>query len=269
MLETAASRAGSEQAAIGKEASAGALTSLIAGATSLIQGTFSIKAGKELKKAAQELRKAQNTTATFQPPNFDAPEFTPPQSGGSTPVITGSGDVGDPQQNQAQVDEDDASDVGSLGEGFLPGGNPLGEIPAAPPAGELAGGGSGPINGSGSVGGGGTGGEEPGAGEEPKAEYAANLNDPGSRYMSGSGGYTGGGSGGGSGGGGGPDLSGILDKLMGRNGETEFQGKPGLDEFGRRPAAADNYSLLDRNVNIFDRIHQAYQTKSKMGRIGI
>jgi hypothetical protein len=266
MLETASSRATSEQAAVGKEASAGALTSLIAGATNLIQGSFALKASKELKKAAGDLKNAQSLAAPVEIPDLDKPMFQPSQGGINTPAITGSGRIADEQQSFAQADEEQ-DDTSSLGEGFNPGGPDPGAFPSPPPASQVAGGGEGLVNGSGSVGGGGTGGGEAEGAEEPKAEYAANLNDPGSRYMNGGGGYTGGGGGGGEGGGGGPDLSGILDKLMGRNGEADFQGKPSLDEFGRSPASQGSYSLLDRGVNIFDRIHQAYQTRSRKGRI--
>jgi hypothetical protein len=33
--------------------------------------------------------------------------------------------------------------------------------------------------------------------------------------------------------------------------------------------ASESYSYLDRSVNIFDRIHQAYRAKNKTGHVGL
>ncbi|MFN7685977.1 MAG: hypothetical protein ACK5QT_11270 [Oligoflexia bacterium] len=270
MLNKATRQAANEQTSISKEASAGAIVSVIAGAQQLIQGGFAIKAGKELKKAARELRQAQDTGSRFTMPDFGSPSQMPTQGGGTGTVITGNGT--DPNQQPALEEPLAEETPPTLGDGFLPGGAPDSPI-TPPPAPQFAGpGNSQPINGQGQVGGGATGGAEPGADEEPKAEYAANLRDPGSQYVSGGGGYVGGGGGGASSGGGGPDLSGILDKLLGRMGEgaTEFTDKPGMDEFGRAPASVmPPYSYLDRSVNIFERIHKAYQAKNRSGRVGI
>jgi hypothetical protein len=77
--------------------------------------------------------------------------------------------------------------------------------------------------------------------------------------------------GGGGGGGGaekGPDLSGLLAQFLPKKDEE----KPGngiLDFGGRNPASDGPISLLDRNANIFDRIHETYQDKNRRGRIGL
>lgn len=263
MLE-AGTNAANEQSAIAKEANAGGINSLMTGAGQLIQGAAAIASAKELKKAANTLRQPVGGS-NFAMPNFGANPGGQTQGGAGGTVITGNGNPAVAEQNAAEEEAQD--DAPTLGEGFLPNAPP-GGVSGPPVAPRLAdgSGGSG-VSGSGSVGGGTTGAGEEGAGEAPKAEYASNLRDPGSKFASDGGGYVGGGGGGG-GDGGGPDLSGMLEKLLGKNGETEFRGKPSLDEFGRAPAS-EPYSFLDKSVNIFDRIHKAYQAKSKSGRVGI
>ena len=265
MLE-AGNNAANEQAAIGKEANAGGVNSLMTGAGQLIQGAAAIASAKELKKAANTMRQPVGGS-NFAMPNFGANPGGKIEGGAGGTVITGNGNAAQAEQNAAEEEAQD--DAPTLGEGFLPNAPPRGVSgpPVAPRLADGSGGGS--VSGSGAVGvgGGGTGAGEEGAGDAPKAEYAANLRDAGSQFASGGGGYVGGGGGGG-GEGGGPDLSGMLEKLLGKNGETEFRGKPSLDEFGRAPAS-EPYSFLDKSVNIFDRIHKAYQAKSKSGRVGI
>jgi hypothetical protein len=79
-------------------------------------------------------------------------------------------------------------------------------------------------------------------------------------------------SGGGSGGKGGPDLSGLsglMAKLLGSgDDEAEKQRRAGIMQFAgdqRGPAAQD--SLLDRSVNLFKRVSDAYQHKNRSGAI--
>jgi hypothetical protein len=85
----------------------------------------------------------------------------------------------------------------------------------------------------------------------------------------GGGGYRGGGAAGG-GPDKGPDLSGLLAQFLPK--KDEDTAKNGILEYGERgtPSAAnDEGSLLGRNINIFERIHQAYQDKQKRRRVGI
>jgi len=65
----------------------------------------------------------------------------------------------------------------------------------------------------------------------------------------------------------------MLDKLMSAMGGggaegTALKGKPSLEDYGRG-LASEGYSYLDKSVNIFDRVHQAYQGKSKTGHVGL
>jgi hypothetical protein len=50
--------------------------------------------------------------------------------------------------------------------------------------------------------------------------------------------------------------------------KQEFAGQAGIEEFGRNPAG-EPYSFLDKSVNIFQRVHQAYQSKAKAGRVAL
>jgi len=236
----------------------------------LIQGGFQVAAGKQLQKAANQLKQAQGQTpGAFVMPNFGTGGAPQNMGSGGGRVITGAAEA-QPDQSLAQEDkapEDKFKD--DLGSGFAPGGNPEGNLGPAPMA-QVAGPEAGGIpSGQGSVGGGGTGAGEQTGEAEQQPKYAANMEMPGSGYQSGGGGYASAG-GGGRGDGGGPDLSGMLDKLMGKMGgeEAQFQGKPSLEDFGRG-LASESYSYLDKSVNIFDRVHQAYQAKSKTGRVGL
>jgi hypothetical protein len=94
----------------------------------------------------------------------------------------------------------------------------------------------------------------------------------GGRYETGGFGRMAGGPGGGAGGGGGaigPDLSAMMEKFLGKKGE-DGRGQ-GILDFGQGNARPGQqpYSLLDRNANIFERIHQTYQDRNRRGVIGL
>ena len=61
----------------------------------------------------------------------------------------------------------------------------------------------------------------------------------------------------------------MIEKLMGGGKEGQVAEKPNLEEFGRDPASEVPYSFLDKSVNIFQRVHQAYQQKAKAGRVAL
>ena len=67
----------------------------------------------------------------------------------------------------------------------------------------------------------------------------------------------------------GPDLSGLLAQFLPKK-EEEKNGNGILDFGGNRGLASEGpISLLDRNANIFDRIHETYQDKNRRGRVGL
>ena len=113
-----------------------------------------------------------------------------------------------------------------------------------------------------------SGGGGPSGSEDGPAGALPREGDP--RYGGGNGGGGAYGAGGGGGGGdsGGPDLSGMFDKLLAGQKEEKAE-KSGLLEYGRDPASEAPYSFLDKSVNIFQRVHQAYQQKAKTGRVAL
>jgi hypothetical protein len=264
-----AAKAVGEQKGVAKEAFAGGVMSLVTGAGQMVQGGFNIAAGNTLKDAANKLKAAENGAMSFaggQLPGFGdnmVPEGSAPRSGQS---ITGSG--ANPEAAPAVEEDDEKLDTPNLGRGFDPNG-PQGGVANGPAAGKFGAGAPGAGPGASSVGGGLGGGSTSPAtagGEDPAAKYADSNRNPNSYDTSG--GAMMGGGGGGGGGDKGPDLSGLLAQFLPKK-EDEQTGNGIMDFGGRDPASEPQGSLLDRNANIFKRIHEAYQEKHQKGFIGI
>jgi hypothetical protein len=258
-----------EQKNIANEALASGMLSITTGATQLISGGFNLAGANELEKAARNLKQAENTvgpTTGFQP-------LGPGNVGPADALAPRTPDSITPSnlQAQAEASEDEAKEppVGGLGD-------PTGKLAdnnlkdAGPQAGKFnskdpsAGGGAGG-GGAGLGGGGGT----SAAPKEPE-EAAAKMADSarGSGYEGG-GGYAATGGGGGGGADKGPDLSGLLAQFLPKDKEDTKNPNGILDFGGRSPASDGPISLLDRNTNIFERIHDTYQDKNRRGNIGI
>lgn len=140
-------------------------------------------------------------------------------------------------------------------------------------AGSVAGGAGGGGGGAAGAGGGGTGGGGPGAQEESKAAYASEFGTK-ERYESG-----GGAAGGAKGAGGkgkddvGIDLNGLLAQFLPKS-EEDLEAKNGiLDSIGfgggRNLANEEPASYLDKNADLFQRIHETMSEKNRKGQIGI
>lgn len=133
-------------------------------------------------------------------------------------------------------------------------------------------GGGGSPGGGGAMGGGGGGGGAPSA-EESKAGYASEFGTK-ERYESGSaGGAKGaGGKAGGKDDGSGVDLNGLLAQFLPKT-EEDLGPKNGILDFaggGRAPASADDSaSYLDKNADLFQRIHETMSEKNRKGHVGI
>lgn len=261
-----ATRSRSEQNRASEQAMAGGMMSLITGAQQVTAGTFSVIAGNKLKDAAKQLQNAENTAMTGGAlPGFDNLSGEESSAPRQATVITGSGE--DP--NASEASEDDVKDepIGDLGRGFNPNGPPTppgtGPVPGAftKKNNEGTGGGGGGMGGGG---GGSTSPANEGQGD-PSAKYAE-LNKSQGTYDVGGAAFGGGGGGGGVGAG--PDLSGLLAKFLPK--EEEDAAKNGILDFGgREPASEQPESLLDRNANIFQRVHQTYQEKNQKGLVGV
>jgi hypothetical protein len=263
-VEEYGDRAAGEQLAVKKEAAAGGILSLATGAQQLIGGGLNIAAAKELEKAAAALKRAEDAAVPLvAAPGGDPLDNLNNSSGNNT--ITGTG-----QSSQASAADTPASDVpGDLGRGFNPfapktdlnGKAPEAAkfIPGGPGAGQNGGG-------AGISGGIGTSAAN-GSSEDPKPQQAANNTNVG--YDTSGGSYRGGGSGGGAGGDKGPDLSGLLAQFLPKQNEDQANPNGILDFGGRGPAGQGEGAYLDRNANIFGRIHDTYQGKQRSRDVGI
>ncbi|MCC7440880.1 MAG: hypothetical protein IT285_04570 [Bdellovibrionales bacterium] len=211
----------------------------------------------------------------FQSPDTDAPaidtEFDPLAFNEGTgdrggPGVTGFGG-GDNFAAEQDDDEQKEEEVADLGEGFGNGNTEDDLTETGPEASNLTpgadnGGGGGGAPG---LGGGGTGPSGDDKGDSDAATYAG-LNERGAGYGSGATFGGGGGRRGKGGGNSGIDLNSLLGQLLpGQKGEED---KNGILDYGGRAPAGVGESLLDRSVNIFERIHTAYQDRGRKGIVG-
>ncbi|MEK6706499.1 MAG: hypothetical protein AABZ06_12005 [Bdellovibrionota bacterium] len=256
-LKQIGGNASSEQHKVAEEAKGGGIMSLVTGTQQVITGAFNIKAAEQMQKAADNMKNIEENATVFKEQPFDpnADQFEPRGSA----VITGSGQ--NTASGQAASSDDSDSDGGDLGPpiGQLPPNDPT-SLPPSP----------GPFNVGGDTGTGGGGGGNVSGGSTPpetasaEGEQAPRMAGGGSneRYEVG-GGFR---CGGGGGAGGGPDLSGLLAQFLPKK-DDELP-KNGILDYGRHPASEAPLSLLDRNANIFERIHEAYQEKHRRGSVG-
>lgn len=221
-------------------------------------------------EAAQE-KAVRDNTLVWNPGSFASTGGTPNGDG------TGSGN----DENTSISDNSTDKDGGDL----LPNGNDVGagslDGPNSPKAaafkagsgsGGAAGGAGGGSLGAGSSGGGGGGGND----EAAKAAYASEFGTK-ERYESGGGGVGGGaGKAGGKLGGnddGGIDLNGLLAQFLPKA-EEEMPNKNGILDFAagggarRMPANEDAPSFLDKNADLFQRIHETMSEKNRKGQVG-
>jgi hypothetical protein len=266
-LKSIGDNASNEQIKIAKEAQAGAFTSLLTGASQMISGGFNLVAANQLDATADKLNSIENMQnagkfTPISPTSLGAGDALAPRTGTS---ITGTGATGD-----AQAAQDDSVSKDKYGDLGAPIGTPQKDalLKDGPQAGKfvakespMGGGGAG-----GAPGGGGSTQAATGSNDDPQAKMADTRG--GGAYDGGGSGFTGGG---GMGGGGGkdPDLSGMLAQFLPKK-EEEAKNPNGILDFGgRSPAAEGPISLLDKNANIFDRIHETYQDKNRRGKVGI
>lgn len=267
LVRTVGAQAADEQIAVADQAKGQGINHLMQGASQMIQGYAGLKAAELNKKSAKSL--AAVSPFNFAPPANPAPPINPGDAlspAGSTAISPGSGSS---DSSGAEGNSDSQKDGISLGDPvtYQPESNQLAN--AAPPAPNFkpeSGGSGGGGGGSGGGGGGSTPPSSGGGEDNPAPRLGDSRNVP--AYESGGAYRGGGGSGGGKDG---PDLSGLLAQFLPKQGE-EAGTKNGILDYGgkRSPASEEEErSLLDRSVNIFERIHQAYQDKQKKRRIGI
>jgi len=237
-----------------------AMQTLVLGAGQMFLGANELKTAAQIRAAANTLQNGPSIAAPGSDP------FAAPTNGANTPAITGAATA---NPTAAAADGSSTpSGGGKLGTGFAP--KLPSDLANAPPKGTFTrDSNSAPPGGSGAGGGGGGPVSLPPATADNSEQGAKQLPGDNTRYESG--GYGGGGGGGGRGAGNdkGPDLSGLLAQFLPKK-EEDF-GNAKVLEFGggRNPAAEEPISLLDRNTNIFERVHETYQEKNRRGKIGI
>ncbi len=274
-LEMAGGEAAAEHGAMAQQAAAAGAMQLATGVAQIVTGQMQAKAARDMRESIKKLSNAETRNdATFSIGDDDLSGGNP-FGNGDSPNITGDTD---PETSAAEEDEELTDVPGSLGEPTLtklpegtiagaPTGGAFVEAPAK--AGAPAGGGAG-----GAPSAGGTAAATAAASDAGQSKYMAERNRASNRYETGGIGRGLAGGGGNFGGGGsgaiGPDLNAMMEKFLGKKGE-EAAGR-GILDFGARGGAGQGeqpYSLLDRNANIFDRIHQTYQDKTRRGVIGL
>jgi hypothetical protein len=270
MLQGASREMAKEQNAAGKAAMTQGISSLVTGGGQLMMGMAHRSMADSLKGTSNKLKEFDGKFGTVAMPTLapgDGTVQSPSFGGMSAPVISAAEQSPTPEQTSALNNEKDKNDdekplsMGLDQKGFagLPTPGPQNfNAPGAPESGSGSG-----IAGAGIAGAGGG----DGHGDQGPGGALPREADP--RYASGNGGGYGRGGGGGAGGSGAPDLSGMVDKLMAGQKPQEEAQKPSLEEFGRDPASEVPYSFLDKSVNIFQRVHQAYQQKAKAGRVAL
>lgn len=259
--------AAKEQGNLAEQANGRGYLHMMVGAAQMFNGYAGVKAAELNKKSAEKLAAATATPFNFTPPANNSLPLLPGDTLPGSPTAISPGT----QASDSSGAEGDTNTKGddslNLGDptGFRPEDNKLAQ--AAPPAPAFkneGGGGSG--GGGGGVGGGGSTSPASGSGDDTPPPRMSDSRSP--AYEGGGAGYHGGG--GSNAGKDGPDLSGLLAQFLPKQGE-EAGSKNGILDYGNRRALAndDGGSLLDRHINIFERVHQAYQEKQKKRRVGI
>lgn len=267
-LRQVGNAADSEQKTAASAATAGGMMSMMTGAQQMMSGTFSLIAAAQLEATAKKMK----NTVTGGVGNIVAPGLPGDLSGGAQTAggqtsITGDGAAAAASGDSSDAPADSGNLPPSLGDGFNPAGLPSG-TPEGPGAGKFT---ADPKSGAapGGVGSVDGGGNTSAASEKAEDNQAKLAQTPaGDRYSSG-GAFSGGGGGFGKGAEGGPDLSSLLDKFLPKkddaavtgNGSIEFAGQN-----GNHPETA--MSVLDKNTDMFARIHDTYQDKARQGFVG-
>jgi hypothetical protein len=271
-----------EMADLAKEA---AMKHAIKGAQQLIQGAASLAAAKNMKDAADLLKPKDPNQVPIaistNPPNMappPAPNAAYDAMPGNTEQVSNFINPNPAAQNSAAENKADKND-GSENFGNVPGlGGPIripngeNEGPSGPPASPFN---PGAIGGPGIAGGGGGGGiqtqktaNDQGGSQEPgQSSFADVPSGAGVYSFSNGGGFRRRGGPAKKGDSGASDFAKMLAQFLPKK-DDEGPKKDALEYLDRKIASGSNMepgSILSSEVNIFERIHEAYQDKSRRG----
>jgi len=258
----------SQQETVAQEAQQGAFASTMSALKQAVTSYTSNQAFIASKTEANNLRAIENTQSNIAQTQNALDALTLNNGVYGDAAATAE----DGELNSGDQIADNTLPNGDLGAPNEPaGGTEMGTPPIAgafreskTPGGSVAGGGG--------LGGGGGGAPSAGNQDEGKAAYAAGFEGK-DRYESAGTMVSRGGAGGGAkaDSGGGMDFNSLLAQFLPKSGAEEPAGQ-GILEYagGRSPASAQpEDSYLDRNADIFQRIHQTYQEKQARRQLGI
>ncbi len=252
--------ANNEQRSMANTAKASAIMSIMQGTQQMMMGGVSVAAGNALKNYANQMNTGDSKTAIIST-GEDGQTNTPGQ--GPTVIQDKNKDSPLPIASARAMGETPPS---GFGDGINPfalpssvaDGPPKGGFQAAAP--QNAGGGGG-----GALGAGGGTSAASGEGNEEAQAKAASTPE-GVRYEGGNGSYSAGGGNSRGKGDSGPDLSSLLEKFLPTKKDAEATHN--IMQFGNESGALDGpLSLLDKNANLFERIHDNYQYQDKLGNM--
>jgi hypothetical protein len=267
-LANAGRAASNEHGQMSQQATSTGVTQLAQGVAQFVAGQLQIDAANSMRANINELNNMESGANRFDLGGDQSADL----NNGSAPSIAGT----DPSSSAAAEDASESDVPTGLGDPFatdqntglgagIPAPSGTGFVDRPPGAGGPGGGNGGSPNAGAAP-------QASASNEDPQSKYMDLRNRGGGRYETGGvGRMSGGGGMGGRGGGGGigPDLSAMMEKFLGKKGE-EGRGQ-GILDFGQGNGRAGEqpYSLLDRNANLFERIHQTYQDRSRRGIIGL
>lgn len=253
-----------EQSEVKDEATNGAVASTLSALPQLMTGTFAMLTAREYDKVANELRRQANTAPVT--PGFDPapanPADTPrnPFGEGTNSTATSKEDDVQPIDEGGPAEQQPGFDSGfGMDDGPNAGTTPPGVFQLGKPDNGQGGG-----NGGSSLAGGST--REANPDKEPAAKPITDEN--GRSFAQGEGQRGGMQNRGGGSSESSIDLSGILAKFLPEAEKDHTNNGKRFIAFEGDGALA-NGSLLGKEVNIFGRVHDAYQGKAKSGQVGI
>jgi hypothetical protein len=250
----------SEQKKVAAEALNGGMMSLMTGTQQLLAGGIALEGAAQLNQLASQLSNPTNTGTPVTAPGLPAVDGSNGSMNGGG-AITGNG-LG--QSGAADASAATPSPPPDLGMGFNPNPVPSG-LGGAPTPGNFNPSANNPSSGGGGgadLGGGNTS-PASGSNDDPQATMAPT--DGNEKYEDG-GSYLGGGGGAAKAGEGGMDLSKLLEMFQKKD-NADPQNKNGILQFGGQNGEPP-FSILDKNANIFNRIHDTYQDKNRRGFVG-
>lgn len=257
--------ASAEQASMGQSLKNSGIMSAIMAGSQMLKGGLDYMAAIQAENAAKALAAvAASPTVSFLP---DAGAVAPPNTTNGAVTSLSPDTLVSPTPAPGALGP--SGPIGDLGQPFN---TNTTDAPQGPTAGGFtAGNAANPPPGAPAAGAAGGGGTQPAKDEAQDTAPKPADNRVPSLY--GGGGYSGGAVNGGVGADKGPDLSGLLAQFLPKKDDANKEKHDIMDFANRGPASASGnsepYSYLGRDVNLFQRVSERMQEKSRLGSVGI